>query len=405
MIYFLIISYFLIPKINVIEIPNSIQQIRIDDFITLIMLFYIIYKNNIKKKIVINLPIILYLSIVFVSLAFAVNLDLYVALSSARIIQYFIVALFIANYVNIIKFLDLIIYFSIFNAFIGILQIYLGLPGLTSYEVQYNVTRAYGTTGGAWEYGALLSLGFFAIVVKIEKFKHSFNLKILLIIITIFLGLILSGSRSQLPILGVILLYLLYVYVKSYRIYTIPVFLLFFLILMLNLENINLYFLDDFTLSQRSGKLNPFDNIRVMVSIFKENYHVYDGSWKIKYDFNNIADQSFVMRAFKWSSAINFYTINLPYSLLGLGPGALGDSLDNGILRSFLEYGFLIIFVYIISIHFFLKYYGLLPFCIFLSYIIPTMIFIDIHLSAKIQPLHLCFIIFAALINENIKEK
>ena len=118
-------------------------------------------------------------------------------------------------------------------------------------------------------------------------------------------------------------------------------------------------------------------------------------NWYVDPGSHQDADDSFLIRAYKWMAVINILANNFYYFIFGLGPGSLGDALDGGFLRSFAEYGILMIFYYIEIVKRFLRYKAL--FVIF-TFFIPTMLFIDIHLSSKVQPLILALALYSGRI-------
>ena len=95
--------------------------------------------------------------------------------------------------------------------------------------------------------------------------------------------------------------------------------------------------------------------------------------------------------------------IQNPYNVIfGFGPGALGDALDGGFLRSFAEYGIFFAFYIYFILKRLLKFPNIL---MILSFFIPTMLLIDIHLSSKVQPLILSLAIFSNFFNPEKKHE
>ena len=91
-IQFLIIIYYLIPKVDLFYLPGSLTGIRLQDFIVLLLMCF----HGALPKLVFKLSLILGFCIVGNILS---NLPLQFVLGSLRIIEYAIIGFYISEYI------------------------------------------------------------------------------------------------------------------------------------------------------------------------------------------------------------------------------------------------------------------------------------------------------------------
>ena len=421
MIKFLLAIYFVAPKINIISLPGFITGIRIDDFAALGILICILISKRIPRISTDNF-VLIYLVLVTVSFLGNLNsISLWNLLSYLRIIEYLIIAISLIHFLNLKEIIMGIKIYLILNLIYCILQWSLGFPGFASIGLLFDLSRLYGLTGGAWELGAIAAISAIYISIYDYSYKDSKPSSIFLIICATLI--IFSASRSQIPVLPIILLAILgFSLDKSYksifRFNQFPVLLSSFI---LGYFGFNYFFFSYQNLTQsearalieggsliaRSVEVLSIENIKIFSDLFNDPYisssrdSITGGSsWSVDYGSHPDADDSFLIRAYKWVNVLNVLIQN-PYNIIfGFGPGALGDSLDGGFLRSFAEYGiFFAFYIYLI-----LKRLSKFPNIIMiLSFFIPTMLLIDIHLSSKVQPLILSLAIYSNFFNSEKK--
>lgn len=421
MIKFLLAIYFVAPKINIISFPGFITGIRIDDFAALGILICILISKKIPRISIDNF-VLIYLFLVTVSFLGNLNsISLWNLLSYLRIIEYLIIAISLIHFLNLKEIIMGIKIYLILNLIYCILQWSLGFPGFASVGLLFDLSRLYGLTGGAWELGAIAAISAIYISIYDYSYKDSKSSSIFLTICAALI--IFSASRSQIPVLPIILMAILgFSLDKSYksifRFNQFPVLLSSFI---LGYFGFNYFFFSYQNLTQsevralieggsliaRSVEVLSIENIKIFSDLFNDPYisssrdSITGGSnWSVDYGSHPDADDSFLIRAYKWVNVLNVLIQN-PYNIIfGFGPGALGDALDGGFLRSFAEYGiFFAFYVYLI-----LKRLSKFPNIIMiLSFFIPTMLLIDIHLSSKVQPLILSLAIYSNFFNSEKK--
>ena len=370
MIKFLLAIYFVAPKINIISLPGFITGIRIDDFAALGILICILISKRIPRISTDNF-VLIYLVLVTVSFLGNLNsISLWNLLSYLRIIEYLIIAISLIHFLNLKEIIMGIKIYLILNLIYCILQWSLGFPGFASIGLLFDLSRLYGLTGGAWELGAIAAISAIYISIYDYSYKDSKPSSIFLIICATLI--IFSASRSQIPVLPIILLAILgFSLDKSYksifRFNQFPVLLSSFI---LGYFGFNYFFFSYQNLTQsearalieggsliaRSVEVLSIENIKIFSDLFNDPYisssrdSITGGSsWSVDYGSHPDADDSFLIRAYKWVNVLNVLIQN-PYNIIfGFGPGALGDSLDGGFLRSFAEYGiFFAFYIYLI---------------------------------------------------------
>ena len=134
------------------------------------------------------------------------NLSLWEVLSYLRIIEYLVIAVAIVRFVSFQEIIKAIQIYLLINLVYCILQWYFGFPAFASIGAVYNSSRLYGLTGGAWELGAIAAISA-AFIIRYLRFnfqKISVPSRYLLLIC--FSLIILASSRSQIPMLPILLL-------------------------------------------------------------------------------------------------------------------------------------------------------------------------------------------------------
>lgn len=417
MIKFLLAIYFVAPKINIISLPGFITGIRIDDFAALGILICILTSKKIPRISIDNF-VLIYLSLVTVSFLGNLNsISLWNLLSYLRIVEYLIIAVSLIHFLNLKEIIIGIKIYLILNLIYCALQWGLGFPGFASIGLLFDLSRLYGLTGGAWELGAIAAISAIYISIYDYSYKDSRPSSIFLIICAALI--IFSASRSQIPVLPIILLAILgFSLDKSYKsIFRFNQFPILLGCFILGYFGFNYFFFSYQNLTQsearafieggsivaRSVEVLSIENIKIFSDLFSDPYisssrdSITGGSdWSVDYGSHPDADDSFLIRAYKWVNVLNVLIQN-PYNIIfGFGPGALGDALDGGFLRSFAEYGIFFAFYLYFILKRLLKFPNIV---MILSFFIPTMLLIDIHLSSKVQPLILSLAIYSNFFN------
>jgi len=204
---YLIIFLLIIPKVNIINIPNYWQGIRVENFISLLMLGSILFN---PKNYKLSDDYKFFLFCIFIFLSYLVGFISGISpnmIVFARIIEYMVFVIFFSNskldYKKIIKFLKLLI---IINFVVSLLQ-YFELVGYFSsrgyYAPDYGLWKSAGIFSGSWESSFITSVLYF-IIYHNDKKKINIYLALTLII------LILANTRGVMVpfFLSVFFLYL-----------------------------------------------------------------------------------------------------------------------------------------------------------------------------------------------------
>jgi len=416
-IKFLLAVYFVFPKINIISFPGFITGIRVDDIAALGILICIFLSKRIPRVSIDNL-VLIYISLITISFISNLNsISLWNILSYLRIVEYLVISISLIHFLNFKEIIQGIKIYLILNLIYCAFQWGLGFPGFASIGLLYDLSRLYGLTGGAWELGAIAAIS--AIYISIYDYSHKDSKPSRIFLIICAALIIFSASRSQIPVLPIIFLAILGFsldesYKNIFRLNQFPLFLGFLIIgyfgfnyIFFSYQNLTQSearaFVEGGGIVARSVEVLSIENIKIFSDLFTDPYisssrdSITGGSnWSVDYGSHPDADDSFLIRAYKWVNVINVLIQNPFNIILGLGPGALGDALDGGFLRSFAEYGmFFSFYIYLI-----LKRFSKFPNIIMiLSFFIPTMLLIDIHLSSKVQPLILALAIYSNFFN------
>ena len=185
----LLLFLLIVPKINLININNSWQGIRVENLISVVLLLIISF-NPKNFKINDNLKFYLFCGIIFISyLVGAINnFPVHIA-SLFRIFEYIIFVLFFSNfkldYEKIISFCKFLI---IFNLIICFLQYYeiIGFFSSRGYSApNFSLFGAAGIFSGSWELSFITSLLYFLIY---HNDKKKFNIYFFLTLTTLYLA-------------------------------------------------------------------------------------------------------------------------------------------------------------------------------------------------------------------------
>ncbi len=173
---FFIILFF--PKIDLIEIPNYWQGIRLEDIALTIYGLTVLF--NYEEKIINNeqvkkfVPVLFYFVIIFIAAFVGKMSGLQIKyLSLIRILEYFFIVILLCN-IKISK-EDIVYYLKIYvlvNIVFSVLQEFSLIGAFTSLgyldpDHELNA-RSMGITGGSWELGVIISLCYF-IILRLEK--------------------------------------------------------------------------------------------------------------------------------------------------------------------------------------------------------------------------------------------
>jgi len=375
LMFWLVAAYFIVPKFNLVNIPGVITGVRVEDLFVLVMGLYLLS----MPKYWIKIDTLIFFFLFVPTVSFFVNIEkitIFRVMSYLRLIEYFVLVQIIINCIPINKFNNLLYLALCVNIIFGCLQIELGLPGFASIGLLYELSRAYGLTGGAWELGAFMtvSLSFLYNYSNFNKQK---------IFWLSLMGFVLSGSRSQFPVFAYIILKKI-INSRKYIFLFLLTILFFGALFRVEIENAQLI--------SRMNNIFNLENLTFFYSLIGESGPQLGLSdqWEIR-SGDELSDESWSIRASKWSAVINYFIEYPSIMLIGLGPGALGDALDGGFLRAFSEYGiFYGVFVYLM-----LKSYSHLKFSTLAIIVyISNMLLIDIHLSSKVAPLIILMAIY-----------
>jgi len=293
---YLIIFLLIIPKINLISIGDYWQGIRVENFISLLLLGLIL--NNPKNyKFSDDYKFLLFCSFIILSYTVgfinSISPDLLVF---GRFIEYIIFVIFFSNskldYKKIIKFFKLLL---IINFAVSLLQ-YFDVVGFISsrgyHAPDYGLWGSVGIFSGSWELSFITSVLYFIIY---QNDKKKINIYLILTIIILFL----AGTR------GVIIPFFLsvfFLYVGKLKINFLH--LIFLILLSVGFYFLTLKFLslDIFVLLESFLRLVFFNqNMLQDLSILPNEYY----SW--------------AYRLTAWSDWANSFNTNIYTNIFGTG--------------------------------------------------------------------------------------
>ena len=375
-----ILSVFLlfIPKINLVQIGGETAGLRFDDLLLGLFFLFLVAGMLLARKASFNRLELLWALLVGTGLiSNGINLYLFnrsSGLYSLRLVEYFL--FFYAGYYYAISnsLTRLAKWLLIVNGSVMLLQ-QVGLIGAATSDglVSSVQERPVGLTGGPWEIGAIIN---FCFAILIFDDNRAIRRKYVLWLFAGTMTLVLI-TASRMALIAQLLLLTIYFYRKSrnaFRFISIAISALAMILAALIFipnpvaaRSENLFTIDNFSSFQRIYASTP-DNPQVEgLASFASD----DGG-----------DLSWLIRAAKWTAAIKGWNRSFLSIIFGVGPGALGPSLDGGWLRILSEMGvagFLIfsIFCRYIAVQFGWQMRGVL---LALS---TSMLMIDIHIAYK----------------------
>lgn len=402
LIYILLICISFLPKLNVINIGGSTTGIRIEDFLILLILIFLIFyfiKNNkkIQNKEINKIQYAFFIYFTFAMLSTGLGI-IYGFVSTIKGILFLIRKLeyfslvYIGIYfskvkkINIEKSFDLIV---IFHFLICILQILGVIGSFNKGEFQSTMTqgRVSSTFNGAYELSAFLLLllpyylnnMFFKNEKKFKNFIFSF-----LITICIFL----SESRTSI-VLEIFIIAFMLLKTKYFFKYKKRIIISAFILV------ITCYFLASFV------DLSRFFNLSVEKTIFlikytweNKNFTLYNstGYWygnaslSISEMYNLGYDASSYARFSHWMQLIDGW---IKYPIFGLGVSVSGGAADGNYIKILCETGIVGLVLWclvLFNIIKFLKSKNSFLYYSFISIIIGSL-FIDLFDASKLMML------------------
>ena len=292
----LLLFLLIVPKFNLINISNSWQGIRVENLISAVLLFTILF-NPKNFKINDNLKFYLFCAIIFISYLVGITNNLHVHVATLfRTFEYIIFVLFFSNfkldYKKIISFFKILI---ILNLIICLLQ-YFNIIGFISsrgyFEPNYDLWRAAGLFSGSWELSFISSVLCFLIY-------HSEGKKFDIYFFCTLIILYLAGTRGVMISFFLSIIFLYFGKIKINIFYLIVVFLFFYGFFIFT----NKYFQFDLLLLSESLLRLIFLNQNIF-----EDY----GSRGVQY-------YSWAIRMEAWAHYANLFNTNIFTNLFGTG--------------------------------------------------------------------------------------
>lgn len=415
----------IIPKINVISLSSyEGAGLRVDDFI-LLLLLAIFFLSNIWKGWTINKTEALFLVFllsgiisIFANIYYERGNVLYVI----RLLEYwtfFYIGAFIGLGKRLQRFLLVLL---TLNGLVIFLQYFGAVGGYANGIYQSSLTRPSGLTNGAYEVPMVIAL-IFAFMLS-HYSKVTFKVTLLYIISNVLIIL----TAARIPFVAVNAIFFYY-YIKNNRLSLrsyvaigfLAISISFFIAYSSNSIRVNEEHSQSFT--ERISEIFNVETINavsILILMAPEEANGVSGSvmrktqvslktGNIKSQFNENseleADLSLMVRVNKWLWAIKTYlNQDVGYFLFGLGPGALGNALDGGILRILLENGLIGFICFIIFIFYRPKISGYDPMLLVAFTFLLGNLFIDYYLSYKVMALYF-LLLGAAVQSLHIKKK
>ena len=230
LIEFFILSVLLIfPKLNIIDIANYHQGIRIEDLIIIYIAFFLILSKSFEiKKNDLGFNFIVYFFILLISI---IHGSFYFGqkwVILPRYLEYIILLIYFNRHnPDLTSIFTILRLYLILNIFAVILQ-GLGLLGEISslgYESPANLSddRPIGLSGGPWELSNCSAIIFFTLLL--DK-KQSLSSKYIYSIIAIYLIFV---TQSRTILISFLLAFALYIYIKNVKFNKVYFFLIFFI--------------------------------------------------------------------------------------------------------------------------------------------------------------------------------
>lgn len=323
LIYIGLLLYFCLPKFDLISIPGVVTGVRVQDFLSLFLLF--LMSSFIIKFLIRFDFIVLFYIFMSVFVLFHFFLGNYGGVFLLiRYLEYSVVGLSVC-FLSLRDGMRPFLLIIFFHFVVAILQKYSFLPSVdTGRGLIFSKERSAGLTGNALELG-YFSVTVFSFYVYYYRFlEERKSVKLLVIFSFIsFMLIYLSGSRFP--------------------------FLIFFLVLLLFLFGLKTYFF----LALMSIPLVYISINFYLSTDYHDVFLSYCGSFDVgslegvkKGELLGVFDKSFEQRLLKVCSVSSYFNNNQWNYLYGLGPMSLGGALDSGLLRIFFEFGFISFFIF-----------------------------------------------------------
>ena len=357
----ILIFLLIIPKINLLNISNYHQGIRIENLISMVLCILILLNT---KKFKINYDYKFYLFCFFIFLSYLVgalnNVNISIA-SALRIFEYFVFLIFFSNFK--LDYKKLIIFFKILfvvNLIFCFLQYHdiIGFYSSRGYiEPDFTLWRATGIFSGSWELSFITSVTYF-IICHYDKKKISFYFFLTLII------LYLAGNR------GVAISFLianLFLFVGRFKINVFHLVILFLILFISYFFVLKYYNLDFFILFESLLKL-----IFLNENIFADNFSLKGDQY-----------YSWAYRLKDWAFHADLFNLNIFTNLFGAGYTSL--YYESFILRVLFAngvIGFFVLCILVLKIKFYMIIFLLMA-GLSLDYVVSFKMFIILFLYFK----------------------
>lgn len=397
----LIVPLFFLPKINLISMGGTeTAGVRIDDILLFgFSLFFLFASLSLRKPLhFVEKALFALIALSLFSFAFnrlLLYLDV-INVSSSILYALRPLEYFLFFYIGQMAFprlhlSTLMLLFLGWNALIMTLQWIGILPAVSVDGFMYVSGRIPGIASFPSEMGALLNLLFcyFLFSGFLDELKEGFLKESLPYVLFFCIGALVLWTASRASLVAHILAFIFYLKVCGASRKTARAALG---LLLLGIGGVLLALIlphiDE--LYERSFALFSWDNLDLIEEVWHRIETSYNplGNETVEYDEGY--DMSWWMRIHKWCYALKVFVLNPECYLQGIGPGFASAGLDGGLLRIFVELGFIGAFLYIV----FFK--GLMSLSPYLKWMVISlllnMIFFDAHLAYK--PMSLIF--FAA---------
>jgi len=357
----ILIFLLIIPKINILDISNYHQGIRIENLISMVLCILILLNT---KKFKINYDYKFYFFCFFIFLSYLVgalnNVNISIV-SALRIFEYFVFLIFFSNFK--LDYKKLIIFFKILfvvNLIFCFLQYHdiIGFYSSRGYiEPDFTLWRATGIFSGSWELSFITSVTYF-IICHYDKKKISFYFFLTLII------LYLAGNR------GVAISFLianLFLFVGRFKINVFHLVILFLILFISYFFVLKYYNLDFFILFESLLRL-----IFLNENIFADNFSLKGDQY-----------YSWAYRLKDWAFHADLFNLNIFTNLFGAGYTSL--YYESFILRVLFAngvIGFFVLCILVLKIKFYMIIFLLMA-GLSLDYVVSFKMFIILFLYFK----------------------
>ena len=292
----LILFLLVTPKINLIDIGNFHQGIRVENLIS-IVLFLLILFNPKNFKINDDSKFYLFCAIIFLSYSVGIGNDVpIIFITIIRVFEYIILVIFFSNfkldYKKIIIFSKFLIIINLIVALLQYHEILGYLSSIKYYEPDYNLWKAAGIFSGSWELSFITSILYFLIY---HYDKKKINIYLFSTLIILYLA---STRGVMIPFfISIVFLYLGKVRFKLF--YLVILFLVVYWFYFFVLK----YFGIDFLLL-----------IESLIRLIFLNQNIFA-------DFSIIEDQywSWAKRLTDWTMHAGTFNLNILTNLFGTG--------------------------------------------------------------------------------------